>query len=95
MDDHLGVGILGEVLDRAITDGRMHEGVECRGRFFVPEGRGRQLSSVESPIVGDDVLTEPLGELSQQRLPRCDDLARDLVGVDDGRAMVGEDLGDG
>ena len=83
VDDDRRLGVPGEVFGGAVADRRVHEGIELRRVFGIDEGRGREGRTVEASRAIEHLRAEGLCEEFEQRLTGCDDLAGDLVGIDE------------
>ena len=94
-DVRAGIGPRGDRVRARGGDPRMGDAAEVGARGLVGECDRREPLAVELAIGGEDRCAEPRDQLRKRRLARLDDLARELIGIDHGRAALREHPCDG
>src|SRR5262249_14212587 len=74
---------LARTLEGRSDDPRVGDAFQLLARFGVGEHARRQLLAIERAISFEDVGAEGRDDLLERRTARFDDLARELVGIDD------------
>ena len=89
-----GVTCRVELLFGALLNTRMGDGVQQLRLLRGYEGPLRKLAAVEGAVVKQNALAESFGEFGQRRFPGFDDIASDLISVDDDSTELGKPTGD-
>jgi D-tyrosyl-tRNA(Tyr) deacylase len=96
--DHVGrrvILISLNVLRAGSTDARVHDGVERFPRFFVSEDELSDFLAIEAAGLIEDIFAKFFDDRLEPRRTRLDDLACEIVRIDDWDSQVGKHFGDG